>query len=100
MVTKVAQGQAFPISGRQKHSRMVVREAIAGYVFAMPWLLGMLFFILGPIIASFYLSLTTYNVIKPPTFVGTTNYVYALTKDDQFWPSLARTFRYALTVVP
>jgi len=79
---------------------MAAREALAGYVFASPWLLGMLFFILGPIIASFYLSLTTYNVIKPPTFVGTANYVYALTKDDQFWPSLVRTFRYALTVVP
>ena len=39
-------------------------------------------------------------MIKPPVWVGTANYVHAFTADDQFWPSLARTFRYALTVVP
>ena len=33
-------------------------EAMAGYLFISPWLIGLLVFILGPIIASFYLSLT------------------------------------------
>ena len=46
------------------------REAVAGYLFISPWLIGFLVFILGPIIASFYLSLTEYAIIQPPTFVG------------------------------
>ena len=85
---------------KPKRSRAAIREAIAGYTFASPWLLGLLFWYIGPIIASLYLSFTTYTVIKPPVWAGTFNYVKAFTKDDQFWPSLGRTFRYAFQVVP
>jgi multiple sugar transport system permease protein len=81
-------------------SRMVLGEAISGYLFAMPWLLGLLFWYIGPIVSSLYLSFNDYFVIKPPKWIGTANYVKAFTGDDQFWPSLGRTFRYALQVVP
>ena len=85
---------------KRRVSKAVVREAIAGYLFASPWLLGLLFWTIGPIIASLYLSFTDYHVLKPPQWSGIANYVKAFTGDDQFWPSLGRTFRYALTVVP
>ena len=85
---------------KRRVSKAVVREAIAGYLFASPWLLGLLFWTIGPIIASLYLSSTDYHVLKPPQWSGVANYVKAFTGDDQFWPSLGRTFRYALTVVP
>ncbi|MBX6772937.1 MAG: sugar ABC transporter permease, partial [Chloroflexi bacterium] len=61
------------------------REAMWGIVFAMPWLLGLLIFVIGPIVASMALSLTKYDVITPPSFVGLSNYVTALTSDDLFW---------------
>ncbi len=76
------------------------REAKWGYIFLTPWLLGLAIFILGPIIASAYFSLTQYSIVKPPEFVGLDNYVTAFTDDSLFWSSLGRTFRYALVVVP
>lgn len=81
-------------------SRSQLREALWGYLFAVPWLIGLLVFIVGPILASLALSLTKYDVISPPQFVGFANYLHAFTGDDLFWSSLARTFEYAIVVVP
>ena len=81
-------------------SAMQARRAAWGYLFLLPWLLGLLVFWLGPILASFYLSLTSYDVLSDPRFIGLENYITAFTKDDLFWPSLARTFQYSLIVVP
>ncbi|MBI3958816.1 MAG: sugar ABC transporter permease [Chloroflexi bacterium] len=81
-------------------STMRRHEALWGLALASPWLLGLLIFVLGPIIASFYLSFTRYDVISRPEWLGMENYVRAFTGDDLFWPSLGRTFRYALAVVP
>ena len=75
-------------------------EAIWGVIFLMPWLLGLLIFILGPILASAYFSFTEYEIISPPKFIGLDNYVKAFTDDSQFWPSLGRTFTYAIAMVP
>ncbi len=37
-----------------------------GFMFALPFVLGILFFKLFPFIASFALSLTQYDLIDPP----------------------------------
>jgi multiple sugar transport system permease protein len=76
------------------------RRALWGYVFIGPWILGLIFFVAGPILASLYLSLTKYDILSPPQFVGLQNYQYAFFQDVLFWPSLLRTFYYALVVVP
>jgi multiple sugar transport system permease protein len=76
------------------------RECLWGYLFAAPWLLGLLIFVLGPIIVSLFLSFTKYNVINPPQWLGLTNYIRAFFEDELFWPSMGRTFHYALMVVP
>lgn len=81
-------------------TRLQAQEAIWGYIFLIPWVFGLLIFVLGPILASFYLSFTQYNVLTPPRFIGLGNYVHAFTADTLFWPSLARTFLYAILVVP
>jgi multiple sugar transport system permease protein len=57
-------------------------------------------FTAGPVLASLGLSFTSYNLISAPTFIGFGNYVEAFTKDPQFWPSLWRTFVYAVVSVP
>jgi multiple sugar transport system permease protein len=77
-----------------------VREAAWGYIFAIPWLVGLLVFVVGPILASMLLSVTKYDVISTPEFIGLTNYVTAVSGDDLFWSSLQRTFEYAVVVVP
>ena len=77
-----------------------LRECLWGFFFATPWLIGLLVFVVGPILVSLYLSLCKYDIINMPVFQGIANYVRAFTEDELFWPSLGRTFRYAICVVP
>ncbi len=46
------------------------REALAGYLAILPWFLGFIFFSAGPIVASFVLMFTKWEVITPPAFIG------------------------------
>ena len=82
-------------------SRARRNEAIAGVLWASPWLLGFLLFTLGPVLASLFLSFNDYTISGTPTWVGVANYAKAITGSDSlFWPSLGRTFQYALIIVP
>lgn len=76
------------------------RKAFWGYVFLVPWIVGLLVFTVGPIIASFYLSFTKYDILSPPHWIGLANYSRAFFHDDLFWPSLLRTFEFSVVVVP
>ena len=76
------------------------REALAGYLFLTPWLIGLLCFVLIPMLASAYFSFTSYDVVNTPKFVGLRNFREIFTKDRLFWPSMLLTFRYAIIVVP
>lgn len=81
-------------------TEMQTKDAIWGYVFLLPWLVGLLVFFLGPILMSFALSFTKYDVITPPDFIGLANYQKAFVGDELFWPSLWRTLEYSIVVVP
>jgi multiple sugar transport system permease protein len=76
------------------------KEALAGYLLLSPWLIGIVFFIAGPMISSAYLSFTKYDIVNPPEWLGFKNYIDMFTKDRLFWTSLDLTFRYALILVP
>ncbi|MCD6289433.1 MAG: sugar ABC transporter permease [Anaerolineae bacterium] len=76
------------------------KEAILGYLFISPWLLGFLMFVLGPFIASFYLSFTTYSILQPGKWVGLQNYTRALSREPLFWKSLGNTAYYVIGAVP
>ena len=75
------------------------REAIEGYLYITPWIIGFLVFTLGPMVASLYLSFTRYNILRPPIFVGLENYIFIFTRDRLFFESLWRTTYYALGTV-
>jgi multiple sugar transport system permease protein len=87
-------------TGRRKRLALRRREALYGFLFLTPWILGFLFFVGGPMFASFYLSFTDYDIVTSTNFVGTENYITALTNDKLVWPSLGRTFYYAGVMVP
>ena len=91
---------ALAVPLRRGLSRRARQEAFFAYLFLLPWILGFLVFVAGPMIASFALSFTKYNIVKPPTFIGIDNFARAFGKDPLFWPSISRTFLYALLVVP
>ncbi len=76
------------------------REARAGLLFVLPWILGLLIFNAYPIFASFYFSLTDYSVVQPPRWVGLDNYVEMFTVDPAFWISIGNSAYYALLSVP
>ncbi len=83
-----------------RRSRLVRHEAIEGYLFLLPWILGFLFFTLGPIIASFGISLTDWQIGLPSRFIGLDNYVRMFTNDKLFWQSLKVTATYSLLALP
>jgi len=85
---------------RRGGSSLARRKAIEGYLYIAPFLIGFLIFTAYPLLASFYLSFTNYNIISPPVWAGLENYQRAFTGDPQFWASLGRTARYAALVVP
>jgi multiple sugar transport system permease protein len=75
------------------------RGVLAGYLFIAPVILGYLIWVAGPMIMAIWLSLTEWDMLRPATFVGLSNYQLML-HDDLFWKSLAVTFYFTLVSVP
>lgn len=81
------------------HMTMRKREAILGYIFLLPWLVGFLAFLVGPMIASIYLSMTNYKMISAPVWIGLDNYERMLS-DPLVKHSLTVTIKYTAFAVP
>ena len=79
--------------------KMKTKEALAGYICALPWILGFLFFTLIPIIQSIFYSFMDYNILQPPQFIGLNNYKHML-GDRIFWKALSNTLYYVAFSVP
>jgi multiple sugar transport system permease protein len=76
------------------------RGLITGLLFISPWLIGFLALTIYPLIYSFYVSLTRYDLLRPPVFIGMANYVELFTKDAQFWKVVYNTIFYVIFSVP
>jgi len=85
--------------GRRRRLTMSQREAVVAFIFLLPWILGFLIFLAGPMIASLYFSFTQYKIIKPPVWLGFGNYV-RMFEDQLFYHSLKVTVNYTLASVP
>ena len=96
---------ALPATPRTRRSRWTLRpstrEAIWGFIFIGPWLIGLALFVAGPIVASLVMSLTNFDMLHAgeTRFVGLDNYIQ-LTKDPLVAQSLVATFKFALIVIP
>lgn len=75
------------------------KEALAGYAFMMPWLLGLLGFTLIPMVMSLYFSFTQYDMLTPAEWLGIRNYT-KLFSDPKFVKSLQVTVKYVFIGVP
>ncbi|MCC6626869.1 MAG: sugar ABC transporter permease, partial [Chloroflexi bacterium] len=80
-VTPSAQPFALLVRVVGAHTPLQARRALWGYLFALPWVIGLLLFTIGPILASFYFSFTEYDIISDPRFVGLKNYRTAFFED-------------------
>ncbi|CAA9397401.1 MAG: ABC transporter, permease protein 1 (cluster 1, maltose/g3p/polyamine/iron) [uncultured Chloroflexia bacterium] len=84
---------------RRRATGMQRREAIEGFLWISPWIIGFVVFTLGPMLASLYLSFTRYAIGSTPEWIGAANYQEAFTVDPLFWPSMGRTIFYAVLLV-
>jgi multiple sugar transport system permease protein len=74
-------------------------NTFAGYLFASPWIVGFLIFVVIPLAFSIYWSFTDYrvNANKAPAWIGFQNYSNLILKDQGFRASIVNTL--FLTVI-
>lgn len=78
---------------------MVGRKWWTGYVFLIPWLVGLLWFTVGPMAVSLYYSFTDYSLLQAPNWIGTANYE-RMAVDTRFVASSIVTLKYVALSVP
>ena len=89
-----------PPAPRRGMTKTEKRNQFMGLLFISPWLVGFLLFALFPLIASLYYSMTNYDFIREPQFIGATNYVRLFTTDPDFWTVMYNTLYYVGIGVP
>ena len=77
---------------------MTLRRRLTPYAFLAPALILLAVFVFYPIAAVFYYSLTDYDIVRPPVFIGLDNFVRLL-DDDTLRLALLHSFLY-LIVTP
>ena len=76
------------------------KETLWFYLLVFPWVFGFIVLTLGPMLYSFFLSLTNWDLFTSPKFLGWDNYVRLFTKDKIFWKTVFNTLYYAFISVP
>ncbi|MDT8719142.1 sugar ABC transporter permease [Clostridium sp. 19966] len=74
------------------------KKYLYGYLFIAPPFIGFTLFGLIPIVYSFYISLTNFDLFNAPVFAGVSNYVKLFTGDPLFWKSMFNTVYAALGI--
>ncbi|MHB0877953.1 MAG: carbohydrate ABC transporter permease [Anaerolineae bacterium] len=77
-----------------------LRRDLWGYGMVTPWIIGFLALTLVPMASSVYLSMTQYDVLSPPQWVGLDNFRTMFTEDPRYWVALLNTVYYSLFSVP
>lgn len=99
---ELSPGRARPLDEADRtRSRRRARRRYVGsaLLFLSPWIIGFLVFTAWPLIYSVYLSLTDYDVINDPEFVGLDNYVH-LFSDPKIALALGNTLLFTVVQVP
>lgn len=81
-------------------TRMERRNLALGLLFASPWIVGFLLFTLYPLVMSIYYSFTSFNVVRPPVWIGMENYRELFLHDPVFWTALYNTLYFTAFSVP
>ena len=85
---------------RPRWRRLGFHETVFGWLFVAPAVLGLIIFSVYPVVTSFYLSFTNYDIVTPPQWVGVQNYAKLATGDELFRKSLGITTYYSLLSIP
>src|SRR5436309_1513749 len=84
--------QSVERSGERRMGRIGIgkqgrREERQFYLFIAPWIIGLILFDAGPIVASLLVSLTDWSLLSAPKWVGFANYV-KMANDQFFYTAL------------
>jgi multiple sugar transport system permease protein len=79
---------------------MARKEQRAAYLFLLPWLIGVAAFWVIPLVASALLSMSEWNIITDPEWLGLQNYKEMLFEDRSFWISMGVTLKFMAISVP
>jgi multiple sugar transport system permease protein len=75
------------------------REALTGYLFIFPAVVGFLIFFALPAVRGLLISFTNWNLLTPAEYIGLQNY-QRLFNDANFWNSVQVTLKYVLFNIP
>lgn len=100
MTTQALNSSTAIYSTPQSKFKQALGKNLVGYIFLTPWLIGFFVFTIGPMIASLYLSMTEYDLISNPNWVGFANYTKLFQRDFRYEASVIVTAKYVLFSVP
>lgn len=89
-----------PQTARGSRSRRRRRDALLGYLYISPAIIGLVLLVGYPMVSSLYHSFTAWNGLTAAHRIGFQNYVQLFTKDPEFWPSLRVTLLWVVVSVP
>lgn len=76
------------------------REALTFYLLLSPFLFGFVTLTLGPMLASFYLAFTRWDILSSPQWVGWDNFTNLFTNDPDYIQGIKVTLTYAALALP
>jgi multiple sugar transport system permease protein len=85
---------------RRAKRRAVWRRRGTVLLFLSPWLVGFSVFFGYPLVMSAYLSLTSYDLLSSPRWVGLGNYRYLFQEDPEIWTAVRNTLWLVAVLVP
>jgi multiple sugar transport system permease protein len=88
-----------PLPARRRMNRAQAGETLMAWLFILPSFIGLAAFTMVPAFRGLWISLTNWDLLREPRFVGLANYEKLLA-DDLFWSSLGRTAYYVLLNIP
>jgi multiple sugar transport system permease protein len=77
-----------------------IKRHKTSYLFLAPFMGLFTLFTIIPVVTSFVLSFTYYNMIEPPKFIGWSNYKLLFVDDDLFIKAIANTLKFAVVTGP
>ena len=92
--------QLVPTPPRPSRMTIARRETLAGYLFLLPNIIGFVIFTALAVVASAAISLTSWDLLSRPEFVGFDNYIELFTNDPLFTKVMWNTFYFTIVSVP
>ena len=88
---------------RRRRLSLKQREGMMGYLFVLPWVIGVLIFVLRPLAQSFHFALSRVKMTpkgREITFIGIQNFTQILQEDETFPTELAAYLIKTVMAVP